>query len=101
MERAKHSTKGNSHTPSTVIGETIREIGHRLDAFSKTAASRSDEMIHRGNSMASHAQNELGRYTDTVVNYVQGNPVKSILIAGGIGLLLAKLLKSRPNARSI
>lgn len=83
-----------THTPEpTVIGDTMRNAGHKINDVSEHAGLKTDELIEQGQKLASQLQKEAAEYTDTVANYIKQNPVKSALIAGGIGLLLGHLLK--------
>lgn len=83
-----------THTPEhTVIGDTMRNAGQKISDVSEDAGLKTDKLIEQGHKLTSQLQTEVAEYTDTVANYVKKNPVKSALIAGGIGLLLGHLLK--------
>jgi ElaB/YqjD/DUF883 family membrane-anchored ribosome-binding protein len=87
----KASTTTSKHNHRTVIGDGIRSAGESFDEFTQSAGNRSDEMIHQGQEALINAQQEIYRYTDSALDYIKKYPLKSALIAGGIGLLLGKM----------
>lgn len=91
MTRAKAK---KATPPHSAVGDKIRKAGHKIDKISEHAGDKSDEMIQQGHEAAAKLQKDVEQYTDTVANYIKKNPLKSALIAGGIGLLLGRLLKS-------
>lgn len=83
-------SKHNSHT---MAGDSIRHAGHRIDEFSETAAKTTDEYINKGQRAAMDLKKEAEAYGETAVDYIRKNPVKSTLIAAGVGMLLSRLLR--------
>lgn len=81
-------------TPHSAVGDKIRMAGHKIDEMSEHAGDKSDEVIKHGHETAAKLQKEVEQYTDTVANYIKKNPLKSALIAGGIGLIVGRLLKN-------
>lgn len=77
---------------NTVVGDSIRHAGHKVEEFSQQAADTSDHYIHQGQEKVEQIQQELEKYTDTAIQYVKKYPLKSALIAGGVGLILGRLL---------
>lgn len=52
-----------------------------------------NEMRDEGMDKANQVEQELKECSDQLLKKVQENPLTSILIAGGVGFLLSKLLK--------
>lgn len=52
-----------------------------------------NELYQEGINKVNEAENNMKQYSDQLVKKVQENPISSILIAGGIGYLLSKILK--------
>ncbi len=51
------------------------------------------ELYEEGLSKVNEAEDSVKKYSDDLLKKVQENPLTSVLIAGGIGFLLSKLLK--------
>lgn len=60
-----------------------------LDETKKLAA----ELYEEGLKKIEAAQKEAGTYSDELLEKVREHPLKAILIAGGVGLLLSALLR--------
>lgn len=84
-------SKTNTHT-NTVVGDSIRHAGHKVEEFSQQAADKSDQYINQGHEKVDEIQKEFERYTDSAITYIKKYPLKSALIAGGVGLILGRLL---------
>ena len=91
-EQLREKMKGNNSDP-TIVGDKLRDAGHKLNEMGETAAQKRDELIHKGQKLTSELQKEVGDYTDTVAEYIKSNPVQSALIAAGLGLLIGLFLK--------
>lgn len=52
-----------------------------------------DEYYDEGVNKMHGAEANVKEYTDNLLKKVQENPLRSVLIAGGIGFLLSKILK--------
>ena len=83
----------NKHNSHTAVGDSIREAGHRIEVFGENAAKTTDEYIHKSQQAAMDLKKEAENYGDAAVDYIRKNPVKSTLIAAGIGMLLSRLLR--------
>lgn len=71
-----------------------------LNESKKYAGELYEEGINKVNSLyeesidkAHQAEDAIKLYSDELLKKVQQNPLASVLIAGGIGFLLSKLLK--------
>ena len=51
------------------------------------------ELHDEGLNKVNHVEDQVKEYSDQLLKKVQENPLTSILIAGGIGFLLSKILK--------
>ena len=52
-----------------------------------------NEVREEGMNMVNEAEDNLKEYSDHLLKKIQENPLASVLIAGGIGFLLSKILK--------
>lgn len=52
-----------------------------------------DEIIDAGTETFNQAQQEINQYTEELVDSIKKHPLKAVLIAGGIGMILSALLK--------
>jgi len=76
----------DARTQKSNVGDAANE----LLSESKKLAS---ELYEDGISKLNEAEQQLKNYSELVVKKIQEKPLTSILIAGGIGFLLSKLLK--------
>lgn len=51
------------------------------------------ELYEEGLNKVNEAEDSVKKYSDELLRKVQENPLTSVLIAGGIGFLLSKILK--------
>jgi len=77
---------------ATAVKDDVRELGRLTKEVSqeklREAKDAAGEYVTKGREKA-------GELEDSVVTYVRGNPVKSVLMAAGAGALLAFLLSRR------
>ncbi|MBI2785312.1 MAG: hypothetical protein HYX60_02975 [Legionella longbeachae] len=76
------------------IDDTPR--AHIEAAASELLASgkrKANELYEEGVHKVNEAEENIKEYSDLVIKKVQENPLTSVLIAGGIGFLLSKLMK--------
>jgi ElaB/YqjD/DUF883 family membrane-anchored ribosome-binding protein len=52
-----------------------------------------NELYEQGLNKVGEAEDNVKQYSDELLKKVQQNPLSAILIAGGIGFLLSKLIK--------
>ncbi len=52
-----------------------------------------NEIYDEGLNRVSQVEDDVKEYTDSLLKKVQENPLKAVLIAGGVGFLLSKILK--------
>lgn len=51
------------------------------------------DILEEGKNKWSHIESDLKEYSDQIAQKVNEKPIKSLLIAGGIGFILSRLLK--------
>lgn len=59
----------------------------------KEGKKRVNEVYEEGLNKACEIEENIKAYSDQLVRKIQQNPVTSVLIAGGIGYLLSKIMK--------
>ena len=82
----KSSTMKNDRTQKSQVSDAANEL---LNESKKLA----NELYEDGCSKISEVEQQLKDYSDRVVKKIQEKPLTSMLIAGGIGFILSKLLK--------
>ena len=78
----------------TVVGDSIRKAAHKANEYGEMLADKGDALSHKGQQAKTKLEKEIEKNGDIIVNYIKKYPVKSTLIAAGIGFLAAKLFKS-------
>ena len=51
------------------------------------------KLLNEGLNKIDETQAEIKQYSDEIIEKIRENPLKAVLIAGGIGVLLSVLLK--------
>lgn len=83
------------HKPkNTPVGDSIRKASHKLDEYGETLADKSDELVLKSKQSKAKLEAEIEECSDAIIEYIKKYPVKSTLIAAGIGFLVGKLFKS-------
>ena len=85
------------------IKEDIRELGNmardaaqeKLDEARQAAADAVETGRQRATEIYGQGREKAEEIEEQVVDYVRKKPVQSMLVAGGIGLLLGVVLSSR------
>ena len=77
---------------AVLIGQGVRELGVQAKDMAK---EKYGEARERAKGYYQQGKEKLGTYEETVEEYVRERPVKAILIAAGIGVLLGVLLGRR------
>lgn len=68
------------------VGDAASELLNESKKFA-------NEVYVDGLNKVSEAEDQMKEYSDILLKKVQENPLTSVLIAGGIGFLLSKILK--------
>ena len=82
----KSSVRGNSHHKIP----HVKAVTHELLKEGKKLAN---DLYKGGLEQVSKAEDGVKEYSDELSAKVRENPLRSLLIAGGIGVLLSLLLK--------
>lgn len=85
METKTHAHKHN--------GTKRSHVSHAASELLHEGKKLAHELYEEGLDKMGDAQREAQEYSDEILKKVKENPLTSILIAGGIGFLLSKLLK--------
>jgi ElaB/YqjD/DUF883 family membrane-anchored ribosome-binding protein len=89
LNRKQTSSKNNStDAKKSQIGDAANEL---LSESKKLA----NELYEEGLNKLTEAEQQLKDYSEHLINKVQEKPLSTLLIAGGIGFLLAKLIKKQ------
>lgn len=91
-DQAIDSTRNSLHLKMDGATDAMKNLRDQTAPL----LDRASEVAKRGVSVARDTSNEMiakaGRATDTTVNYIKDEPVKSILIAAATGAALMALL---------
>ncbi|MCE0724511.1 MULTISPECIES: hypothetical protein [Legionella] len=52
-----------------------------------------NQLYKEGVNKANEVEGNVKEYSDSIVKKIQDNPLASVLVAGGIGFLLSRLMK--------
>ena len=85
------------------IKEDIRKLGNiardvaqdKLDEARQAATEAVESGRQKASDMLEKSRDKAGDVEDQMVEYVRNKPIKTVLIAGGIGLLLGAFLSRR------
>lgn len=86
MDASKKDFTREINSKKAHVAEVANDL---LDEGKKYA----HELYEDGLEKAEHVKKEAQVYTDELLTRVREHPMKSILIAGGIGMLLSALLR--------
>ncbi len=95
-ERNKHGmgmAEGlpRSDEPAGGVMDTVKEKAQDLASGASELAGRAGEKVQE---WASSAQDMAGEAWDSFTNVIRRNPIPSVLIALGVGFLLAQAIRS-------
>jgi len=77
---------------STVVREDLRELGH---ATRDVAQEKLGEARQTAAAYYDHGKKKATEWENVAVDYVRERPVKSVLMAAGVGVLIGMLLRLR------
>lgn len=79
------------------IREKASELGQGLREFGHEATDMAREKLHQIKDSASHYYDEskrkVGEVKESVEHFIQERPIRAVLIACGVGLLMGILVK--------
>ncbi|MGC1182972.1 hypothetical protein [Legionella sp.] len=76
----------STHSPKSQVRETTSDL---LNEGKKWA----NEMCDEGMNKVNQVEDSIKECSDQLLRKVQENPLASVLIAGGVGFLLSKILR--------
>lgn len=79
----------NKSKPNSTKSHVSEAAAELLDESMKFA----NELYDDGLKKADYVKKEAEAYTDELMEQVRENPLKAVLIAGGIGFILSALLR--------
>lgn len=82
-------TGKNTGTTSTQKAQVNEAAVNLLNESKKMA----NELYNEGLNKVCEAEDQMKEYSEHLIKKVKENPVSAVLIAGGIGFLLSKILK--------
>lgn len=77
---------GNGHRHQSNIIDTANDLV-------KDGKKLAGEVLDEGKNKIHEAQDNVKLYSHEIIEKVQANPLKALLIAGGVGFILAAILK--------
>lgn len=81
---------------SNKVAEDVRELGHMaLHSAGETMQSVKETVKERGSETLEHGRERLSKAREGLEGYMFDHPVKSVLIAAGIGAVIGIGLRSR------
>ena len=82
---------------SNIKNETIRnskaQVGDAANDLLAESKKLANEIYEEGLNRITEAEQQIKDYSEQLINKIQEKPLTSILIAGGIGFLLSKLIR--------
>ena len=82
----KSNTMKNNHPQKSHVSDAANDL---LNESKKLA----NELYEDGLTKLNEAEQQIKNYSDQVIIKIQEKPITSLLIAGGIGFILSRLLK--------
>lgn len=104
MATAKKITKlssiGLAKSPSTPKSKKrVVKSGKRMVVDGARLVHEGKKLVSNiykdGNTMLHHASNDVKQYSDEMLQKVQKNPLTSILVATGVGIVLSVFLRRK------
>lgn len=90
------SLQGTAASSTSIASDALHAAGESLDR----AGEKVRELRMGLADTAVAAQQRLGRYADATTRYVSEQPLKSALIAAGVGALVAGLIIAARRSRN-
>lgn len=86
-EHSKTASFSSEHKKKT------RQAQEDIDEQYQRLRESASELFEEGKKKISETQDILKEYPEHLIKNIQKNPITSVLIAGGIGFILAKLFR--------
>jgi ElaB/YqjD/DUF883 family membrane-anchored ribosome-binding protein len=75
------------------IRNTKAQVGDAANELLNESKKRANELYEDGITKLTEAEQQIKDYSEQLVTKIQEKPLTSILIAGGIGFILSRLLR--------
>lgn len=90
MEQGDQSNTEQLKETASKVGKQVADVGHQV----KDAAKEQYENLrNQAADYYEQGKETVEQYTDSVEHYIQEQPIKSVLIAAGVGILMGILWK--------
>lgn len=89
----KSQVKSKNHINKSHISGQKSHVSDAANDLLSESKKLANELYEEGLSKLSGAEDQVKEYSDQFLKKIQKNPLSSVLIAGGVGFLLSKLLK--------
>lgn len=83
----------NKNKASQKTDENCSHVAEAASELLNESKKFANELYESGLHRVNEAQDNVKEYSDELVKKVKENPLSALLIAGGIGFLLASILK--------
>jgi len=87
----KHTEKNPQNAPHN--NETLHKVHENVDKAADYIADKGEDFINKTSEMTEKVQECIHEYCDSLTNYIKKSPMTSIVIAGAVGALIAKMMK--------
>ena len=84
------SATANLRDTASQVGQQLRDVGSQVK---DAAREQYNNLRDQASGYYDQGRQMVEQYTDSLEQYVQEQPIKSILIAAGVGVLLGILWK--------
>jgi ElaB/YqjD/DUF883 family membrane-anchored ribosome-binding protein len=95
------ATRDYANTALDKAEDKVRELRGNVDPLVDRFSAKAQQLARQSLDMAAEAtemaQKSLSRYTAATSQYVAAQPVRSVLIAAGVGAAIALLVSSARN----
>ena len=93
LNRKQTNVKTDSTLKSDSNHTQKSQISHAANDLLNESKKLATELYEEGLNKLNGAEQQLKNYSDTFTNKIKERPFTSILIAGGIGFIVSKLLR--------
>ena len=89
-DKKGHSATGDLRDTASQMGQQLRDVGGQVK---EAAKEQYNNLRDKATDYYTHGKETVEGYTDTVEQYIQDQPIKSVLIAAGSGMVIGYLWK--------
>jgi ElaB/YqjD/DUF883 family membrane-anchored ribosome-binding protein len=83
-----HSVAADLKENAAQVGQQLRDMGGQVKDAAK---EQYNNLRDKAADYYTHGKETVEEYTDTVEQYIQDKPIKAVLIAAGIGMVIGYL----------